>query len=217
MEDKNLQLERLVFFCDAVVAIAITLLVFNLKIGHVDGGHLTFKDLLQPWHSFLAFLLSFFNIASFWKTHHSFFTHVKKVDEKLLWFNIFWLFSIAILPFSTSLVSDYFFDKPAIFLYSLNTFVIIIFQNMIWDYVAMMPGYIKEENPDEILMGRIRLYCNLDMLNALVAIGISFLNPLVAFILLFTKIPMFIMTGIYLRGRKRTPFLGNPNRKRKDK
>ena len=46
MEEKNLQLDRLVFFCDAVVAIAITLLIFNLKIDHVTDGHLTFKDLL---------------------------------------------------------------------------------------------------------------------------------------------------------------------------
>ena len=63
MEDKNLQLERLVFFCDAVAAIAITLLVFNLKIEHTQGAHLTFRDILQPWKNFLAFLLSFLNIA----------------------------------------------------------------------------------------------------------------------------------------------------------
>jgi len=115
MEEKNLQLDRLVFFCDAVVAIAITLLVFNLKINNITGNHLTFKNLLEPWRSFVAFTLSFLNIASFWKTHHSFFSYIKKIDEKMLWFNISWLFFIVTLPFSTSVLSNYFSNSPAIF------------------------------------------------------------------------------------------------------
>lgn len=204
MEDKNLQLERMVFFCDAVVAIAITLLVFNLKIQHIAGPHLTFNDILEPWKSFLAFLLSFINIAGFWKTHHAFFAHIKKIDEKLLWFNIFWLFFIVTLPFTTSLVSAYFFDIPAIFLYSLNTFIITVFQNTIWDYAAMRPDYLKEATLDEFTMTKIRVYCNLDMLNALVAIIFSFISPILAFILLLSKLPMSITARFYLgrRGKK---------------
>ena len=193
--------ERLVFFCDAVVAIAITLLVFNLKIEHVKGAHLTFADLLQPWHSFLAFVLSFTNIASFWKTHHSFYTHIQKIDEKLLWWNLLWLFFIVLLPFSTSLISSYFFDVPAMFAYCLNTFFITLFQNNIWDYVAIRPDYQKENSLDKNNVLRFRLYCNLDMINALVATLVSFFYPVLAFILLFTKLLMIVIAGIYLRYR----------------
>ncbi len=203
MEDKNLERERLVFFCDAVVAIAITLLVIDLKIDHIKGEHLTFADILQPWHHLLAFLLSFVNIAAFWKTHHSFYTHIKKIDERFLWINIFWLFFIVLLPFTTSLVSNYFFDTPAIFAYSFNTFLITCFQNGIWDYAAAQPGFLKDETLDDLTRSRFRLYCNLDMLNAVIATFISFYSPLLAFILLLTKTPMFIMTIIYLKWRKR--------------
>jgi len=73
MEEKNLQLERLVFFSDAVVAIAITLLVLDIKIEHTETGHLQFKDIWNQWHKMLAYGLSFFNIANFWKAHHTFF------------------------------------------------------------------------------------------------------------------------------------------------
>jgi uncharacterized membrane protein len=199
MKEKNLELERLVFFCDAVVAIAITLLVFNLKIVDVTNGHLSFNDILKPWKTFLAFFLSFANIASFWKNHHVFFTHIKKIDEPLLWFNIFWLFFIVLLPFTTSLVSSYFFDTPAIFIYCLNIFIITIFQNSIWDYVAVRPEFLKMDITDNSYNKQMRIYCNLDMLNALIALAISFLNPVIAFIFLFTKLPMILIARFYLK------------------
>ena len=72
MEDKNLQLDRLVFFSDAVVAIAITLLALDLRLPRPAPAHLHLADILAQWRTFAAFLLSFLNIAQFWKTHHNF-------------------------------------------------------------------------------------------------------------------------------------------------
>jgi len=203
MEEKNLQLERLVFFCDAVVAIAITLLALDIKIKPTASGHLTFANLLAQWKTFAAFLLSFINIANFWKTHHMFFSHIKKIDEKLLWFNIAWLFFIVTLPFSTSLVSSYFFDTPAIFLYSLNTLLIALCQNYIWDYPSLKPGFLKREKIDAVTILQMRVFCNLDMINGLIAVAISFFNPLVAFIFLFTKLPMIIFATLFYGMRHR--------------
>ena len=202
MEEKNLQLERTVFFCDAVVAIAITLLAFNLKIEHVNA-HLSFANIGAQWKIFLAFLLSFFNIANFWKTHHTFYCHIKKMDEKLLWYNILWLLFIVTLPFSTSLISSYFSDVPAMFIYCLNTLLIAIFQNNIWDYASAKPEFMKAESMDKINASHVRLYCNLEMVNALLALILCFFRPRLAFILLFTKLPMLLLAGIFLRREKR--------------
>jgi uncharacterized membrane protein len=202
MEEKNLQLERTVFFCDAVVAIAITILALEIKIEHKEG-HLEFIDIISQWKIFAAFLLSYINIASFWKTHHDFFSHIKKVDERLVWYNIAWLFFIVLLPFSTSLVGYFLFDTAAIFTYSLNCFLIAVFQNLIWDYVSVRPTYLKEESLDETTNSQMRLYCNLDMLNGVIAIAVSFYSPILAFVLLFTKLPMIFGVNFLNRINRR--------------
>jgi uncharacterized membrane protein len=186
--EKNLQLDRLVFFCDAVVAIAITLLVFNLKL---DGNfrHLTFAELVGAWQKFVAFFLSFMSIAIFWTIHHNFYSYIKKIDAKMRLYNLGWLFFIVTIPFSASLISSYLSDPPAIFVYSLNIFLVTLFQNQIWDYAAVQPAFLKEEIPPMVIR-HYRLSCNVAMINALLAIGMSFFSPLTAFILLFMRLPM---------------------------
>ncbi|MEO8770726.1 MAG: TMEM175 family protein [Ferruginibacter sp.] len=142
--EKNLELERLVFFSDAVVAIAITLLVFNLKIEKAVASHLTFADIGNSWKMFVSFFLSFLIIAIFWRIHHQFFFFIKKVNQRLLFYNMGWLLFIVILPFSTTLVSANFFDTPAVFLYSTNILLITCLQNLIWDYVSVRPEFLKD-------------------------------------------------------------------------
>src|SRR6202012_575243 len=109
-EEKNLERERLVFFCDAVIAIAITLLSFNLKI-QPAGVHFTYTDILHAWHTFAAFLLSFIIIAVFWMNHHRFYVYIKAVDSKLIMYNMCWLLFIVLLPFTSSLISSDIFNK----------------------------------------------------------------------------------------------------------
>src|SRR5689334_22036352 len=108
-KEKNLELDRLVFFSDAVVAIAITLLALDLRIEKGEElSKLSFAAIGHLWPKFAAFLLSFILIAVFWKVHHKFFFHIRKIDVNLLWFNIFWLLFIVLLPFTTTLISNYF-------------------------------------------------------------------------------------------------------------
>lgn len=199
MEEKNLQLERTVFFCDAVVAIAITLLALEIKIPPTENGHLTFQDVLKEWRAFAAFFLSFVNIANFWKTHHSFFSHIRKVDEKMLWFNIAWLLFIVLLPFSTSLVSNFFNDTASVLIYSANIFIIAIFQNTIWDYTVAKKDFLKREEMEPATIRRYRVFCNLDMINAGIALIVSFFHPGLAFILLFTKLPVFVIVTVFYK------------------
>ncbi len=213
--EKNLQMERLLFFSDAVVAIAITLLALDIRIGKMESGHLHFADLLSQWKTVVAFLLSFFNIANFWKTNNQFFIYIKKIDDRMMWYIILWLLFIVLLPFSTSLVSNYFSDVAAIATYSANILLIALFQNSIWDYASDHHFTDGDKLPAEI-DSRARFLCNMDMINSLIGLVLSFFSPLIAFILLFTKLPIFIVAGIWYRNQIRLGKI-NADKKRSKK
>jgi uncharacterized membrane protein len=191
--------ERILFFTDAIVAIAITLLALDLRLELPEEHVFTFHDLLLPWKNYLAFALSFIIIADFWKTHHSIFTYIHKMDEVMLSLNVGWLFFIVTLPFCSSVLSSHFNTTPAIFLYSLNIFMLSVIQNFLWDYPDKKEGFVNREILSEKKDAWIRSIFNLDMLNGLVAMIVSFINPLAAFLLLLFKVPGLLLTAFLIR------------------
>jgi TMEM175 potassium channel family protein len=203
---KEIAFERVLFFSDAIVAIGITLLVFNLKLEIPPDRRISFSDLLLPWRNYLAFILSFINIAGFWRTHHNAFVYIYKMDDRIMFLNTCWLFLIITLPFATTLVSTHFGESPVIFLYSMNIFGLAIFQNSIWDY-ADARKYIDKEKLPEIAGRRFRLSFNLDMINSLICVVLSFFFPTIAFIFLFFKLPMFLFAAFYLTGKRKQQFM----------
>ena len=101
-------LERLIFFSDAVFAIAITLLVIEIHVpvlGHVSDAEFG-EALIQPIPSFFGFVLSFFVIARFWTGHHAAFSVVARYDESLMWPNIVLLMTIVFMPFATAFMAQ---------------------------------------------------------------------------------------------------------------
>jgi hypothetical protein len=101
-------LERLVFFSDAVFAIAITLLALDLRLPDRTGGYTdaTLLDALSGlMPSLFAFALSFVILATFWLGHFRTFRAVVRSDGWLVTINLVFLFFIALLPFPTSIVA----------------------------------------------------------------------------------------------------------------
>ena len=128
------------------------------------------------------------------------------MDDRMMFLNICWLFLIVTLPFVTTLVSAHFAETPVIFLYSMNVLGLAIFQNSIWDY-ADGKKYIDKEKLPEIARRRFRLTFNLDMINSLVCVVLSFFFPTLAFIFLFFKLPMFLFAAFYLTGKRKKHFM----------
>jgi len=203
LKKKEIPFERVLFFSDAIVAIAITLLALDLKLELPETQHLTFADLWAPWKNYLAFFLSFINIASLWRTHHKMYCYIHKMNEKTLGYNICWLFFIITLPFSTGVLSTHFGDSAAIFLYSMNIFALSVFQNFIWDSSDITEGFIDPEVTPDIERQHFRLMFNLDMVNGLMCVALSFFVPKIAFFLLFFKIPVLFFATIYIAAQRR--------------
>jgi uncharacterized membrane protein len=103
-------LERLVFFSDAVFAIAITLLVIEIHVPHVEGepSDLAFvAALAERIPSLVGFLVSFGVIAAFWAGHHRAFCLAGRFSPRVLIWNFLLLGAIAFMPFVTAFMSAY--------------------------------------------------------------------------------------------------------------
>lgn len=98
--------ERLVFFSDAVVAIAITLLAFDLPLPHPAGGSASamLHALGGKLSAYLLFLISFVVIGAHWRSHHRLFRNVARLDGYVTALDMLWLLMIIITPFATRLL-----------------------------------------------------------------------------------------------------------------
>jgi uncharacterized membrane protein len=129
---------RLEAFSDGVFAIAITLLVLEIKVPPPDTA--LGAALLQLWPSYLAYVVSFLVIGAIWINHHAMFHHIVRVDGTLLLLNVLHLMLIAFLPFPTAVLAEAFHratDEPiAAAFYGGILTVIGIFVNAMWRYAA---------------------------------------------------------------------------------
>ena len=110
------QFERLAFFSDAVFAIAITLLVLDLK---PPNPHAPF-DLRSMEPSFEGFAISFFVISLYWLAHHQLFGSLLREDRRLRVTNLWFLASVAFLPYPTSVIGSYDTATGPVIFYALS-------------------------------------------------------------------------------------------------
>ncbi len=114
---------RIEAFSDGVFAIAITLLILEIKVPPHDSIHSVndlWNGLIQLWPSYFAFLLSFGIILVSWVNHHYLFNLLDKSSRAFLYANGFLLLTITFMPFPTALLAEYIgtdYAKPAIAFY----------------------------------------------------------------------------------------------------
>jgi uncharacterized membrane protein len=137
-ESESLGLERLVFFSDAVFAIAITILVLDIRlpVGEeaLDDAQLV-AQLLGAWHKYLAYVISFLVIGSFWISHHRKFQYIKRYDANLMLLNLLLLMAIAFIPFPSSIISNYGYRSATIF-YAMSMIVTGLMSVALWWYAT---------------------------------------------------------------------------------
>jgi len=165
---KEFQLERLILFSDAIFAIAITLLVLEIKIPEIHD-HVSDKALLKELRhlvpKFVGYIISFTLIGIYWTIHHRIFGYVINFDSKLLRLNLFFLFFIALMPFSTGFYSEY--AGPELMLYQLKvpmTFYVLnycgagLINYLLWSYISNPANKIIERpiEPYIVFMTKLR-------------------------------------------------------------
>lgn len=126
--------DRIVFFSDAVFAIAITLLVLELRVPDIEPGQSVGSAVLALWPQYLGYALSFAIVAVNWVFHHRKFLAIERFDTRLVWINLAFLFFVALVPFPTSLLSEHAPDPVAVSLYAGLVVVLGLTATWLWAY-----------------------------------------------------------------------------------
>ena len=209
---KEFQLERLILFSDAVFAIAITLLVIEIKIPEIHEKPVTDNAVLHKLAElipkFVGFLVSFLLIGQYWIVHHRMFSFVINFTDRLIWLNILFLFAIALMPFSTGFYSEYVLRgvvTPVIF-YTANIALLGLANFLMWRYLSN-----QKNNLTENLTPALAKYFSLRALTVpTIFVIFSFVylyNPTIAFFIPIL-IP-FIMRIIFNPMKKKITNPGN--------
>lgn len=175
---------RIEAFSDGVFAIAITLLILEIKVPpsekYGNGGLL--KALLDQAPIYVAYVASFFFILVMWLNHHRLFRVIKRSSDALLLLNGLLLFGISFVPFPTALMADYLL-KPeqniAAMVYAGWFFLIAIFFNLLWMY-ASRDNRTFTEKTDQRLARHISWQYAFGPVSYLVAAIIAYFSPLLS-------------------------------------
>jgi uncharacterized membrane protein len=134
-------LERLIFFSDAVFAIAITLLALTIQLpaGTPVGGDVPDSvlaaALAEAGKKIFSYVISFLIIGIYWISHHRLFRRVQRYDSRLMLINLVLLMSIGFIPFPTSLVSEY-GNRTAVVFYASSVAVVGLLTALMWMYIT---------------------------------------------------------------------------------
>ncbi len=157
-------LERLAALSDGIFAVAMTLLVLDLRVPVVESVHQwqplwssgaiqserVLADALGHLVShLLPYLMSFLSLGLFWVGQQAHLSHFSRSDRRLTWFHLGFLFAVSLIPFSTALLAGFITYRLALLVYWLNLFLLgaVLFTG--WRY-AERTGLVKEEATGEI-------------------------------------------------------------------
>ena len=182
---------------DGVFAVAMTLLVLDIKVPELqpplDISQLPGR-LLALWPKFLSYTISFVILGVYWVGHHIQLSYIRRVDRPLLWINLLFLLWVVLVPFSTALLSEYPKAQIAITIYGLNLIAIGVTLAVHWWYATAEARHVDADIHPGLVRGAL-LRTLMAPAVYVVAIAVSFLRPELS-LLLYALVPvLYILPG----------------------
>jgi len=142
--ERSLNRARVLTLSDGVFAIAMTLLVLELRVPERTVTVRPVDVLREIRPSFIAFLISFFVIASAWANHRDLFEVIRLTDRNLVWLNLVYLLPLTMIPFGAALLSRYGSDRVSLTIYGGLLLAIAVMRLVIWLYATSRPHLLFE-------------------------------------------------------------------------
>lgn len=154
--ENPLGLERIAFFSDAVMAIAITLLAIDLHVP--DLAKAAAQAELPAWLSemgpqIMSFVISFIVIGIYWLSHHRYFRFIKRYDNVVMLINLGFLLSVAVIPFTSGLLGRYSFLPVDVIAYAADVTAIGLSMSLLWWYASYRKRLIDSTVPPSVIRG----------------------------------------------------------------
>jgi len=182
---------RIEAFSDGVIAIIITIMVFDLKLQDIPTDKSVWSELLKLTPKFISYVISFLMLAIMWVNHHQLFHQIKHTDRKLLWYSIHLLFWMSIIPFGTNFIganpilwqSSFFYG--IIFFMSAFSFTMlrnyVIKNNLLHDSINKK-AHIKIRNKNRLAISIYLLGAFLSLVSVYLSFALFLVVPTMYFI-----------------------------------
>ena len=173
--------KRLEAFSDGVFAIAITLLILEVRVPPLSEGGSSWDlgfAIIKLWPSLMAFAFSFLAILVMWMSHHAFFTLVGKVNKRFILANGFVLLMVTFVPFPTAILAKYIETpaaKAAVVFYSATYVLVNLAFGLLWMVAAYRRQLICPHVPSSTLI-RLRNAYLLGIPIYVIALVVAFIN-----------------------------------------
>ena len=170
---------RVEAFSDGVFAIAITLLILEIKVPLVGEHGDLWKVLGAQWPSYAAYVVSFLVIGIMWINHHQLFSYVARVDRTLMFVNLLVLMVVVAVPWTTALLAEYLREGSASHVaaavYSLGMVVMAFAYQALWWHLTRT-GHLFDARVDVPAARATRLRFALGSLAYPLTVGLAFVS-----------------------------------------
>jgi uncharacterized membrane protein len=177
-QDNEKVLGRILAFSDGVFAIAILLLLIDIKLPAGTSTTNLGAALWSLWPNYLAFFISFVVIGLYWSAHVRLFREIVRYDWGLVWLNLLYLFFIVIIPFSTSVLSTHLAKLSAI-VYA-ATIACVGYSNTIMRIYSTKGHRLTSRRFGNIYIKNMILLSLIAPTGFAISIGLAFLKPSIA-------------------------------------
>ena len=193
----ELSRNRIEALTDGVFAVAMTLLVLDIKVPELqtplDISQLPVR-LVALWPKFLSYAISFIILGVYWVGHHIQLSFIRRADRPLLWINLLFLLWVALVPFSTALLSEYPTSRTAIAVYGLNLIAIGLTLALHWWYATVEARHVDADIHPRLVRGALLRTLMAPALYV-IAIAISFIRAELS-LLIYALVPvLYVLPG----------------------
>lgn len=196
--DEHKSTARIEAFSDGVFAIAITLLVLEIRAPDVGAGESLAAALRHLWPSYIGYGVSFITVGVMWANHHTMFKDIDRHDHTLVVVNLLLLMAISFLPFPTAVLAKYLRDEhqrlTATLAYGATIEVIAALFQVLWLYAAAGRRLIDEHVSDARVRSRtIRFIPGFVAYS--IALPLAFIDPWIS-VTMYAALALFFLLPI---------------------